>query len=87
MYLKKIFLLFIVFSSYSFANEDFYQENEQRIKNIVHQSQKTRDNLTNDSNTKRNPASLKSNIEEFERLMQNDTEKDWMNEVDQLSVE
>lgn len=74
---------FILPASYVFADE---QANS-RVNDLINKSKSTRKAVEKDTNTKRDPASLKSNYMEFENLMNDQKEQDWLEEVDKLSVE
>ena len=76
-------MFFVVSISYA----DRFEEREEMVKNSIRKSVKTREGLNGEITSKRDPASLKSNFDEFEKLMNDQEEKDWIIEVDQLTIE
>ena len=77
-------LVFILFLT-PLAHTEDGQLNGQAVELTIQKSKETREKIEEKKN--RNPASLKSNINEFESLMNNESEKNWFKEIDKLSVE
>ena len=80
---RNLLITFILTSTCALA-EDFA---ENRVNELIKKSKITRKAAEQDTKSQRDPASLKSNYKEFERLMNDQKEQDWLNEVDKLSVE
>ena len=78
-------ILFTLFLTSTYASAQ--DQTETRVSEIIKKSKNTRAAVKTESNSQRDPASLKSNYNEFESLMNDESEQDWLNEVDKLSVE
>ena len=84
--LKKFLFFFISIgftSTYLFADD----KTETRVERLIQKSKNTRDLVEKDQSKNRDPASLRSNYTEFEKLMNDQTEQSWLDEVERLTAE
>ena len=82
--MQKYFYTFIVLATISTSYSSDHEDN--RVEQLIEKSQKTRETVSNKVKTNpRDPASHEVTLKEFDQLMNEGNDQDWLEEVENLS--